>query len=148
MSQPTQREPVRIVEVGPRDGLQNVKQVVPTAIKLDLINRLHDAGLRTVEVTSVVSPRAIPQLSDCRTVLADRGVQRLLGDTRFRMPVLVPNMKGLEVAMKHNVREVAVFVSATEGFSKANINCSVQQGLDRAREVSGSARKNGLAVRG
>jgi hydroxymethylglutaryl-CoA lyase len=148
MSQPTQTRPVRIVEVGPRDGLQNVKQVVPTAIKIDLINRLHDAGLQTVELTSVVSPRAIPQLSDCRTLLADGGVQRLLGDARLRLPVLVANMKGLEVALKQNVREVAVFVSATQGFSKANINCSVQQGLDRAREVAESARKNGLAVRG
>lgn len=139
---------VRIVEVGPRDGLQNVKPVVPTAVKTALIARLQAAGLQTVEVTSVVSPKAIPQLADCRRVLADAGVRVLLRAPRLRAPVLVPNLKGLRVAVEHGVREVAVFVSASEGFSRANINCSVQEGLDRAREVAVSGRQQGLAVRG
>lgn len=139
---------VRIVEVGPRDGLQNIKTIVPLPTKLELIKRLQSVGLQTIEITSVVSPRAIPQLSDCRTLLSDPGVQALFRDDRIRAPVLIPNLKGLDTALKQNVREVAVFVSASEGFSRANINCSVQQGLDRAKEVAATARKNGLAVRG
>ncbi len=139
---------VRIVEVGPRDGLQNIKTIVPLETKLELIKRLRNTGLETIEITSVVSPRAIPQFSDCRLVLAHPHVQSLIQHTRVRAPVLIPNVKGLDIALKQNVREVAVFVSASEGFSKANINCSVQQGLDRAKEVAEIARKHGLAVRG
>ncbi|KAL6245499.1 putative secondary metabolism biosynthetic enzyme [Rhinocladiella similis] len=141
---------VRIVEVGPRDGLQNVKRTIPLATKLELISRLRQTGLRTIEVTSVVSPRAIPQLADCRAVLADRGIQKLIQerDSSLRLPVLIPNLKGLEIALHNGVREVAVFVSATEGFSKANINATVDQGLARARQVAEKATSAGLAVRG
>ncbi|KAK3116594.1 hypothetical protein LTR53_002892 [Teratosphaeriaceae sp. CCFEE 6253] len=139
---------VRIVEVGPRDGLQNVKPKIPTSTKLDLIHRLHAAGLRHVEITSVVSPRAVPQLADCRAVLSDPRIQSLLSDPGLRTTVLIPNLKGLDIALRSHVREVAVFVSAAEGFSQANIRCSVQAGLDRARDVAVQARASGVAVRG
>lgn len=138
------------MEVGPRDGLQNIREKVPTSTKLELIQRLRDAGLRTIELTSVVSPRAIPQLADCRDVLGNSSVNTLLQHDQagLRFPVLVPNVKGLEIALQYGVKEVAVFISATEGFSKANINCSVEQGIARAKEVAGLARKAGVAVRG
>jgi hydroxymethylglutaryl-CoA lyase len=139
---------VRVIEVGPRDGLQNVKSVVPASTKVALIRRLQAAGLQNVEVTSTVSPKAVPQLADCATVLADANVQSLLANPEIRTPVLVPNLKGLQTAMKHKVREVAVFVSASEGFSNANIRCSVQEGLNRARQVAEKARAEGIAVRG
>ncbi|GIZ37479.1 hypothetical protein CKM354_000092400 [Cercospora kikuchii] len=106
------------------------------------------AGLQQIEVTSVVSPRAVPQLADCETILANAGVQKLLSSPHLRTPVLIPNLKGLDVALRHNVKEIAVFVSASEGFSRANIRCSVQEGLLRAREVAEKARANGLDVRG
>lgn len=142
------RDRVRIVEVGPRDGLQNVKTTIPTPTKLELIRRLRDTGLTTIEVTSVVSPRAIPQLADCRTVLSDEGVKALVRTDALRMPVLIPNVKGLQIAREHGVREIAVFVSATEGFSRANINATVAQGLERARLVARQAVQAGIAVRG
>ncbi|ODM18268.1 hypothetical protein SI65_06139 [Aspergillus cristatus] len=139
---------VRIVEVGPRDGLQNIKEPIPTATKVELIRRLERTGLRTIELTSVVSPRAIPQLSDCQDVLSDTSVERLQADPDRRFPVLVPNLKGLDIAIRYGVREVAVFVSATEGFSKANINCSVEEGIQRAKCVVEKAAQYGIPVRG
>jgi hydroxymethylglutaryl-CoA lyase len=113
-----------------------------------LIRKLQAAGLQNVEVTSTVSPKAVPQLADCATVLADASVQSLIAKPQMRMPVLVPNLKGLQTAIHHKAREVAVFVSASEGFSNANIRCSVQEGLNRARQVAEKARAEGLAVRG
>lgn len=139
---------VQIVEVGPRDGLQNIKQNIPTDTKIELIRRLHDAGLRTVEITSLVNPRAVPQLADSDQILAHPYIQKLLATPGVRAPVLIPNLKGVEGAIKQSVKEVAVFVSASEGFSKANIRCSVQEGLDRAREVANKALSSGLVVRG
>ena len=139
---------VRIVEVGPRDGLQNVKAKIPTTTKLALIHKLRAAGLQNIEITSVVSPRAVPQLADCKDILADSRIQGLMTDSTLRTPVLIPNLKGLDIAIRHNVKEVAVFVSAAEGFSQANIRCSVQEGLDRARQVAEKARSHGIAVRG
>ncbi|KAM0710484.1 hypothetical protein Q7P35_002847 [Cladosporium inversicolor] len=139
---------VRVIEVGPRDGLQNVKSVIPASTKIALIRRLQAAGLQNVEVTSTVSQKAVPQLADCATVLADDNVQNLIANPQMRMPVLVPNLKGLQTAIHHKAREVAVFVSASEGFSNANIRCSVQEGLNRARQVAEKARAEGLAVRG
>lgn len=139
---------VRIVEVGPRDGLQNVKPRISTATKLNLIQKLYAAGLRNVEITSIVSPKAIPQLADSKDVLADSRVKALMSDSTLCTPVLIPNLKGLDVALRSNVREVAVFVSAAEGFSRANIRCSVQEGLDRARQVALKALPVGVAVRG
>ena len=139
---------VRIVEVGPRDGLQNIKEPVSTATKLDLIRRLEQCGLRTIELTSVVSPKAIPQLADCRDVLGDPEIQQKLENPNICLPVLIPNVKGLEIALQYGVREVAVIVSATEGFSKANINCTVQQGIERAKEVVSLALESDVDVRG
>lgn len=139
---------VRIVEVGPRDGLQNIQKPIPTQAKLELIRRLIDTGLRTVELTSVVSPKAIPQLADCRQVLQDVDVKRLLDRKNIRLPALVPNLKGLNIAIQQGVREIAVFVSATEGFSRANINCTVDEGIKRARQVASKAVSVGVAVRG
>lgn len=139
---------VRIVEVGPRDGLQNIKNGIPTTTKLELVRRLADTGLNTVELTSVVSPKSIPQLADCRQVLQDTTVKQLVGNPRLRLPVLVPNPKGLEIALQHGVREVAVFVSATEGFSRANINCTVDQGIERAAQVASKAISANVVVRG
>lgn len=139
---------VRIVEVGPRDGLQNIQKPIPTPIKLELIRRLKDSGLNTIELTSVVSPKIIPQLADCRQVLQDMAINQLLNNHNLRLPVLVPNLKGLDIALQHNVREVAVFVSATEGFSQANINCNVDQGIERAKLVASKAHSASVAVRG
>ncbi|KAI3548004.1 3-hydroxymethyl-3-methylglutaryl-CoA lyase [Colletotrichum abscissum] len=143
------RDTVRIVEVGPRDGLQNIKTVVDTSTKLELIQRLQDAGLQNVEITSVVSPKAIPQLADCRKILSAPVVKRWQQTNgTLRMPVLVPNTKGLRIALEHGVREVAVFVSATEGFSRANINCTVDESLERAKQVASVASAAGVLVRG
>lgn len=139
---------VRIIEVGPRDGLQNIAKAIPTAIKVELIERLRATGLRSIEATSAVSPKAIPQLADNQALLSNSNVQRLIAEPSTRVPVLVPNVRGLELAIKHGVREVAVFVSATEGFSKANTNCTVEEGLRRASEVAALAIKSGLQVRG
>ncbi|KAE8315802.1 beta-lactamase/transpeptidase-like protein [Aspergillus transmontanensis] len=148
---PAMKDPrgaVRIVEVGPRDGLQNIKDHVPTSVKIELIQRLRGTGLRTIELTSVVSPRAVPQLSDCRDVLRTEDIKSLREEPNIRLPVLVPNMKGLDIALEYDVKEVAVFISATEGFSKANINCTVQEGLERARNIAEKATSRGLTVRG
>ncbi|KAE8375543.1 beta-lactamase/transpeptidase-like protein [Aspergillus bertholletiae] len=142
------RGAVRIVEVGPRDGLQNIKDHVPTPVKTELIRRLRRTGLQTIELTSVVSPRAVPQLSDCRDVLRTEDIKSLQREPNVRLPVLVPNIKGLDIALEYDVKEVAVFISATEGFSKANINCTVNEGLERARSIAEKATSFGLAVRG
>lgn len=139
---------VRIFEVGPRDGLQNVKPTIPTDTKLGLISRLMQTGIRDIEITSVVSRRAIPQLADNRHILSSSLVQNILQQPGMRLSCLIPNERGLEHAIQHKVKEVAVFVSATEGFSRANINCSVDEGLRRARAVAAKAIKSGLTVRG
>ncbi|CRG83578.1 hydroxymethylglutaryl-CoA lyase [Talaromyces islandicus] len=140
---------VRIVEVGPRDGLQSIKDAISTETKIQFIQKLHRAGLRAIELTSVVSPHRVPQLADCQQVLAHPATKGLLAESKnLRLPVLVPNTKGLDVALSHGVKEVAVFISATEGFSKANINSTVQQGIERARRVARKAIDSGIAVRG
>lgn len=139
---------VRIVEVGPRDGLQNISSTVPTSTKIELIKRLRASGLRIIELTSAVSPRAVPQLADNQEVLSSNIVQSLLRESLLQLPVLVPNRKGLESVIRHGVAEVAVFVSATEGFSRANINCTVDEGLRRASKVAQVCKNLGLKVRG
>jgi hydroxymethylglutaryl-CoA lyase len=139
---------VRIVEVGPRDGLQNIRDTIPTSTKLDLIQRLHQVGLQTIELTSIVSPKAIPQLADCRELLSNVSIKTLLKSPKLRVPVLVPNVKGLEIAKQQGVREIAVFISATEGFSKANINCTVAEGIERASQLASLAIQSQIAVRG
>ncbi|KEF59068.1 hydroxymethylglutaryl-CoA lyase [Exophiala aquamarina CBS 119918] len=139
---------VRIVEVGPRDGLQNIKKAVPLEVKVELINRLSDAGTKYMEPTSIVSPRAIPQLQDNQALLSAPSIRRLIQRPDTRYPVLVPNLKGLEIAKTLGVKEICVFISATEGFSRANINCTVAEGLQRAKEVTETAIRSGISVRG
>jgi isopropylmalate/homocitrate/citramalate synthase len=134
---------VRIVEVGPRDGLQNEAQNVPTAVKIELIDRLTDAGLPVIEATAFVSPKWIPQMADAAAVMA--GIRRHAG-TGY--PVLVPNRKGLEAAIAAGCDEVVVFGAATEAFSKRNTNCSIAEGLARFSEVCAEAIARGLKVRG
>jgi hydroxymethylglutaryl-CoA lyase len=134
---------VRIVEVGPRDGLQNEKAEVPTKVKLELIERLADAGLRAIEATAFVSPKWIPQMADHTEVL--EGIRRRPG---VSYPVLTPNLKGFQAALAAGVAEVAVFGAASESFSKKNINCSIAESLDRFRPVADAARAAGVKVRG
>lgn len=137
---------VRIHEVGPRDGLQNEKTVVPTEVKAEFVRRLAGAGLRTVETTSFVHPKWVPQLADAEQLvpLLD-GMDGLAG---VRLPVLVPNDRGLDRALGLGVREVAVFASATESFAKANLNRTVEESLAMFRPVVIRAVEHGLRVRG
>ena len=134
---------VRIVEVGPRDGLQNEKQIVPAATKLALIERLAVAGLRDIEVTSFVSPKWVPQMADQAEVM--RGLRRHPG---VNYPVLTPNLKGFESAVAEGAKEVAVFAAASEGFSRKNINCSIDESIDRFVPVAEAAKRLGVKVRG
>jgi hydroxymethylglutaryl-CoA lyase len=134
---------VKMVDVGPRDGLQNERGVVPTAAKIELIDRLSEAGLPVVEATSFVSPKWVPQMADNAQVMA--GIRRRPGTV---YPVLVPNMKGLEAAMAAAVEEVAVFAAATESFSRRNVNCSIQESLDRFASVCEAALAAGIRIRG
>jgi hydroxymethylglutaryl-CoA lyase len=136
-------ERVRIVEVGPRDGLQNEKQDVPTATKLELIERLTVARLRDIEATSFVSPKWVPQMADQAEVM--RGLKRRPG---VNYPVLTPNLKGFEAAVAEGAREVAVFAAASEGFSRKNINCSIDESIDRFSPVVEAAKRLGVKVRG
>ncbi len=134
---------VRMVEVGPRDGLQNESGIVPAVIKIALIDKLSDSGLPAVEATSFVSPKWIPQMADAAEVMA--GIKRLPGTS---YPVLVPNMRGFEGAAAAGVREIAVFAAASETFSKRNINCSIAESLERFQPVMEAAAKAGMKVRG
>jgi|KBSMisStandDraft_5_1062788.scaffolds.fasta_scaffold111887_2 hydroxymethylglutaryl-CoA lyase len=134
---------VRIVDVAPRDGLQNEKAVVPTDVKVGLIDRLTDAGLPAIEATSFVSPRWVPQMADNAQVMA--AIRRKPG---VRYPVLTPNIKGFEAALAAGADEVAVFVAASETFSQKNINCSISESLERARPVAAAAKTHGVRVRG
>lgn len=134
---------VRIVEVGPRDGLQNEKTAVPVEVKVEFIGRLAAAGLRTIEAGSFVSPKRIPQMADTAEVLA-----RLPANPAVRYPVLVPNMKGMEAAAAAGVAEVSVFASASETFSQKNIGCSIAESVARFRPVLDLARARSIAVRG
>lgn len=134
---------VRVVEVGPRDGLQNEKALVPTEQKIQFIEMLAEAGLPVVEATSFVSPRAIPQLSDAGTVMA--GLTRL---PTTSYPVLVPNLKGMERALAAGVRAVAVFTAASESFTHHNINATIAQSLANFRPVVALAQQEGVLVRG
>ncbi|KAI5199737.1 pyruvate carboxyltransferase [Aureobasidium subglaciale] len=143
---PTETSAIRIVEVGPRDGLQNIETTVPTATKIELINRLSTTGLRTIEATSFVSPKWVPQLSDARAVMQSMKSAVATGDISF--PVLVPNLQGLEAASALDVKEIGIFLSATEGFSRKNINCSVEESLARSRMVVEQAKSQGIRIRG
>ena len=134
---------VRLVDVGPRDGLQNEKQDVPTETKVELIDRLAAAGLKVVEATAFVSPRWVPQMADAAKVMA-----AVRGRTDVALPVLVPNMKGFEAAVAAGAKEVAVFGAASEAFSKKNINCTIEESLERFRPVVAAARDADVKVRG
>jgi hydroxymethylglutaryl-CoA lyase len=134
---------VRIVDVGPRDGLQNEPGNVPTAVKVALIERLAAAGLPAVEATSFVSPKWVPQMADAAQVMA--AINRRPGTS---YPVLVPNLKGLEGALAAGAQEVAVFAAASESFSRRNINCSIDESLARFEPVCERALAAGVKVRG
>jgi hydroxymethylglutaryl-CoA lyase len=134
---------VNIVDVGPRDGLQNEKEPVPAAIKIELVHRLQDAGLQEIEVTSFVSPKWVPQMADNAEVMA--GIQRKPG---VRYSVLTPNMQGFDAALKCKPDEVVVFGAASEAFSQKNINCSIEESIERFRPVAQAAKAAGIAVRG
>ena len=134
---------VRVVEVGPRDGLQNEKALIDTAIKVELIARLGQAGLKTIEATSFVSPQWVPQMADSRVVIG--AIDRLPG---VAYPVLTPNLKGFEAAVAAGAREVAVFGAASESFSRKNINCSITESLTRFEPLLAAARQAGIRVRG
>ena len=134
---------VRLVEVGPRDGLQNEAVTVPTAIKIELIQRLVAAGHHTVEATSFVSPKWVPQMADAREVF--RGLARQHG---VAYPVLVPNLQGYERAREVGVTEIAMFAAASEAFSQRNINASIEESLQRFEPVFERARADGVRVRG
>jgi len=134
---------VRIVDVGPRDGLQNEKALVPVATKIELIRRLADCGLRVIEATAFVSPQWVPQMADAAEVMA--GIERRAG---VGYPVLVPNEKGLEAALAAGATEIAVFAAASEAFSQKNINCTIAESLARFAPVVVKAQEAGIRVRG
>ena len=134
---------VTIVDVGPRDGLQNEKQPVDTVHKIELVHRLQAAGLREIEVTSYVSPKWVPQMADNAAVMA--GIERKPG---VRHSVLTPNMKGFEAAVASKPDEIVVFGAASEAFSQRNINCSIAESIERFAPVVAAARAAGLKVRG
>ena len=134
---------VKLVDVGPRDGLQNEKQPVPAAIKIELVHRLQAAGLKEIEVTSFVSPKWVPQMADNAQVMS--GIARSEG---VRYSVLTPNMKGFESALLSKPDEVVVFGAASEAFSQKNINCSIAESIERFAPVVKAARDAGIAVRG
>lgn len=137
------REFVRLVEVGPRDGLQNEARIIPAADKIALINRLSETGLASVEATSFVSPKWVPQLADAAEVFA--GIQRRPG---VAYPVLVPNAQGYARARAVGAEEVAVFTAASDAFSQRNTHCSVAESLERIEPVLAQARSDGVRVRG
>ena len=134
---------VKLVDVGPRDGLQNEKQPVPAAVKIELVHRLQDAGLTEIEVTSFVSPKWVPQMADNAEVMA--GIDRKPG---VRYSVLTPNMTGFEAALKSRPDEIVVFGAASEAFSQRNINCSIAESIERFAPVVAAAKAAGIHVRG
>ncbi|MEG2047842.1 MAG: hydroxymethylglutaryl-CoA lyase, partial [Comamonas sp.] len=134
---------VKLVDVGPRDGLQNEKQPVPAAVKVELVHRLQNAGLTEIEVTSFVSPKWVPQMADNAEVMA--AIQRKPG---VRYSVLTPNMKGYEAALLSKPDEIVVFGAASEAFSQKNINCSIAESIERFGPVVEAARAAGIYVRG
>lgn len=133
---------VRIGEAGARDGLQNEKQVVPTAVKVELIERLADAGLTDIEAGSFVSPKWVPQMADSDEVI--RRIRRKPGVT---YGALVPNMQGYARAQAAGIKEIGIFTAASESFSKANINCSIAESIERFRPVVEAARKDNVRIR-
>ena len=133
---------VTLLDVGPRDGLQNEAQPIPAATKIELVSRLQSAGLREIEVTSYVSPTWVPQMADAAEVMA--GIDRRPG---VRYSVLTPNLKGLEAALAGRPDEIVVFGAASEAFSRRNINCSIEESIERFRSVVQLALAQGIKVR-
>ncbi len=134
---------VKIVEVGPRDGLQNEQRIVPVAAKIEFINHLSQSGLMAIEATSFVSPKWIPQLADAAEVF--RNIKHLAG---VSYPVLVPNEKGMRRALEAGARAVSIFTAASESFNRKNINCSIAESIERFKPVMALAAKHGIRVRG
>ncbi len=134
---------VRIVEVGPRDGLQNEKDIIPTPVKIEFINRLSDTGLSTIEVTSFVSPKRIPQLADNAEVWT-----AIYKKSGIDYPVLVPNLIGLENALAAGIRTISVFTAVSETFSEKNTHCSIKESFNRIEEVMKVAKQHNIPVRG
>ena len=134
---------VRLIDVGPRDGLQNEKQPVPASVKIELVHRLQAAGLKEIEVTSYVSPKWVPQMADNHEVM--QGITRVAG---VRYSVLTPNLKGYEAAVADQPDEIVVFGAASEAFSQKNINCSIAESIERFAPVVQAALAAGIAVRG
>lgn len=134
---------VRLVEVGPRDGLQAEAQLVPTDLKIELINQLAESGIEHIEATSFVSPRWVPQLADASEVMA--GIKR---PAHVKYSALTPNMRGFEAAIESGVSQVVIFASASESFSERNINCSVAESISRFEPIAAAARQMGVSLRG
>ena len=134
---------VHLIDVGPRDGLQNEKQPVPAAVKIELVHRLKAAGLKEIEVTSYVSPKWVPQMADNHEVMS--GITRHAG---VRYSVLTPNLQGFEAALLDRPNEIVVFGAASEAFSQKNINCSIAESIERFAPVVAAAQAAGIAVRG
>ncbi|XP_065165379.1 hydroxymethylglutaryl-CoA lyase, mitochondrial [Atheta coriaria] len=144
LAQATNADYIRIVEVGPRDGLQNEAKQVPTEVKINLINQLSDTGLKSIEVTSFVSPKWVPQMGDNSKVFS--GIKKKPG---VDYPVLIPNLKGLESALQvDGIKEIAVFASASDGFAKKNVNCTADEAVLRIKDVMDAAKLKGLKIRG
>lgn len=139
---------VKIVEMGPRDGLQNEKQPVSTEIKLELIRRLIDAGEKHIEATAFVSPKWVPQMADHHEIMAGLNNFPEAQDGSVWFPVLTPNLKGFEGALAGGAKEVAVFAAASESFSQKNINCSIAESIERFKPVIEAAKEQGIKVRG
>ena len=134
---------VKLIDVGPRDGLQNEKTPVPADVKISLVQRLQDAGLQEIEVTSYVSPKWVPQMADNHAVM--QGIARRSG---VRYSVLTPNLQGYEASVQDRPDEIVVFGAASEAFSQKNINCSIAESIERFAPVVAAARAAGIAVRG
>jgi hydroxymethylglutaryl-CoA lyase len=139
----TMPKQVKIVEVGPRDGLQNEKALIDTETKVELINRLSDTGLSVIEATSFVSPKWVPQMADNSDVMA-----KITRKTDISYPVLTPNMRGFEGALAAGATEVAIFGAASESFSQKNINCSIAESLQRFEPIMAAAQEHNIRVRG
>lgn len=137
---------IRIVEVGPRDGLQNEKSIIPTEDKFKFISLLSESGLKTIEVTSFVKAPAIPQMTDA-VELYQKVNTELMGKG-ISYPCLVPNMKGYETAKKSGVKEIAIFTATSDSFTKRNINATVDESFERMKEVTEAATKDGIRIRG
>ncbi len=140
---PTLPKRVQMVDVGPRDGLQNEKQMISAAVKVELVDRLTDAGFTHIEVTSFVSPRWVPQMSDAAEVMA-----RIRRKRDVTYSVLVPNAQGFAGALAARADEIVVFAAASEAFSQKNINCSIDESIERFRPVAAEAQQHGIRIRG